>query len=141
MEKIRKELFIKMGDELDPCNSLSGGNQQKVLLGKWLIMGPDILIIDEPTRGIDISAKSEIYAILNKLSEQGMAILVVSSEMPEVIGMCDRVLIFKGGNLAGGLAHDELTEQRIAYLATINTKETDKTVISQLVVKKGKDNE
>jgi len=141
MEKIRKELFIKMGDELDPCNSLSGGNQQKVLLGKWLIMGPDILIIDEPTRGIDISAKSEIYAILNKLSEQGMAILVVSSEMPEVIGMCDRVLIFKGGNLAGELAHDELTEQRIAYLATINTKETDKTVISQLVVKKGKDNE
>jgi ribose ABC transporter, ATP-binding protein RbsA len=130
MEKMRKELLIKMGDELDPCNSLSGGNQQKVLLGKWLVMSPNILIIDEPTRGIDISAKSEIYATLNKLAEQGMAILVVSSEMPEVIGMCDRVLIFRGGSLAGELMHDELTEQRIAYLATTNIKETNKTAIS-----------
>ena len=130
MEKMRKELFIKMGDELDPCNSLSGGNQQKVLLGKWLVMSPNILIIDEPTRGIDISAKSEIYATLNKLAEQGMAILVVSSEMPEVIGMCDRVLIFRGGSLAGELIHDELTEQRIAYLATTSIKETNKTAVS-----------
>lgn len=126
MKQIRKELVIKMGDELDPCNSLSGGNQQKVLLGKWLIMEPNVLIIDEPTRGIDISAKSEIYTILNQLSERGMAILVVSSEMPEVIGMCDRVLVFRGGSLVGEITHDELTEQGIAYLATTDAAETDR---------------
>ena len=120
-EKMRADLKIKMGNEGDACNSLSGGNQQKVLLGKWMIMNPDILIIDEPTRGIDISAKAEIYAILNRLAGEGMAILMISSEMPEIIGMCDRAIVFREGILAGELSHEELTEQHIALLATTNT--------------------
>ena len=117
-EKMKADLHIKMGDESNACSSLSGGNQQKVLLGKWLIMDPDILIIDEPTRGIDISAKAEIYAILNRLAGEGMAILMISSEMPEIIGMCDRAIVFREGVLAGELSHEELTEQHIALLAT-----------------------
>lgn len=120
-ERIRKELNIKMGNSYDECDSLSGGNQQKVLLGKWMIMKPQILIIDEPTRGIDISAKSEIYAILNQLSLDGVAILMISSELPEIIGMCDRVLVMREGYLVGELNHDEVTEQRITKLATIET--------------------
>lgn len=120
-ERMRKELNIKMGSSYDECNSLSGGNQQKVLLGKWMIMDPQILIIDEPTRGIDISAKSEIYAILNRLSLEGVTILMISSEQPEIIGMCDRVLIMREGYLAGELNHNEVTEQRITKLATIES--------------------
>jgi ABC-type sugar transport system ATPase subunit len=125
LSKIRQDLLIKMGDENDPCSSLSGGNQQKVLLGKWLIIHPSILIIDEPTRGIDISAKAEIYEILNRLSKQGVTILMISSEMPEVIGMCDRAIIFRDGEKVGELDHSELSERNIAYLATTNADAKD----------------
>lgn len=118
-EKMEQELKIKMGSCYHNCNSLSGGNQQKVLLGKWMIMGPEILIVDEPTRGIDISAKSEIYAILNRLSSEGVTILMISSEQPEIIGMCDRVLIMRDGMLAGELEHKEVSEQLITRIATI----------------------
>lgn len=118
-QRIKKELSIKMGSCYDSCGSLSGGNQQKVLLGKWMIMNPDILIIDEPTRGIDISSKSEIYGILNELSEKGVTVLLISSEQPEIIGMCDRALVMREGVLAGELRHEDITEQRITKLATI----------------------
>lgn len=118
-QEMKERLNIKMGSPYHPCSSLSGGNQQKVLLGKWMLMNPSILIIDEPTRGIDISAKSEIYHILNQLSEQEVTVLMISSEQPEIIGMCDRVLVMREGVLAGELEHDELTEQRITKLATI----------------------
>ena len=117
--EMRERLSIKMGSPHDACGSLSGGNQQKVLLAKWMLMSPKILIIDEPTRGIDISAKSEIYRILNQLSEQGVTVLMISSEQPEIIGMCDRALVMREGVIAGELDHDELTEQRITALATI----------------------
>ena len=117
--KMKERLNIKMGSPYHTCASLSGGNQQKVLLGKWMLMAPSILIIDEPTRGIDISAKSEIYHILNQLSEQEVTVLMISSEQPEIIGMCDRALVMREGVIAGELEHDELTEQRITKLATI----------------------
>ena len=127
-DRMKTDMNIKMGSCYDSCNSLSGGNQQKVLLGKWLLMNPKVLIIDEPTRGIDISAKSEIYAILNQLAEQGMGILMISSEQPEIIGMCDRVIVMREGAVAGELDHSEVTEQKITKLATIEhgaTKEKD----------------
>lgn len=117
--KMERDLRIKMGSSYHACNSLSGGNQQKVLLGKWMLMEPRVLIVDEPTRGIDISAKSEIYAILNRLAREGVAILMISSEQPEVIGMCDRVLIMRDGMLAGELEHSEVSEQLITRIATI----------------------
>lgn len=118
-EIMGRDLKIKMGSYYHTCDSLSGGNQQKVLLGKWIIIKPGILIVDEPTRGIDISAKSEIYAILNRLSAEGVTILMISSEQPEIIGMCDRVLIMRDGMLAGVLEHEEVSEQLITRIATI----------------------
>lgn len=119
-ERMHRELNIKMGSIYDSCDSLSGGNQQKVLLGKWMLMDPDILIIDEPTRGIDIASKSEIYTILNQLSDAGVTVLMISSEQPEIIGMCDRVLVMREGKLVGELLHEEVTEQRITKMATID---------------------
>ena len=120
-KKMQKELNIKMGRYYDACDSLSGGNQQKVLLGKWMLMEPEILIIDEPTRGIDISSKSEIYSILNQLSGTGVTVLMISSEQPEIIGMCDRVLVMREGELVGELAHDEITEHQITKMATLGS--------------------
>ena len=81
--------------------SLSGGNQQKVLLSRWLETGPKVLILDEPTRGVDIGAKSEIYRIIDELSQRGIGVIVISSELPEIIGTCDRVLVMREGHIAG----------------------------------------
>lgn len=97
---------------------LSGGNQQKVVLGKWLALQPQILLLDEPTRGIDIGAKQEIYQLMETLASQGVAILFVSSEMEEIIGMSDRALVMHEGHLAGQLTRSELTEESIMQLAT-----------------------
>lgn len=93
VEKAIKELHIKCFGPFHECNNLSGGNQQKVVLAKWILTNPKILILDEPTRGVDIGAKKEIYSIINKLSAQGVAIIMVSSELPEVLGMSDNLLI------------------------------------------------
>ena len=97
---------------------LSGGNQQKVSVAKWLFVNPDIMILDEPTRGIDVGAKFEIYTIMNKLVEQGMSILMLSSELPEVLGMSDRVYIVASGRIAGEMPTSEATQEKIMQLAT-----------------------
>lgn len=97
---------------------LSGGNQQKVVLGKWLARAPRVLIFDEPTRGIDVGAKSEIYALMDQLAGQGVAVLMISSDLEEVLGMSDRVLVMHEGRLAGQLTRDRLSEQAIMHLAT-----------------------
>lgn len=100
---------------------LSGGNQQKVVLGKWLLAGPRVLILDEPTRGIDIGAKGQIYELLRSLAEEGHSVIVMSSELMEIIGLCDRTLVLCEGQLAGELFADELTEESIMQLATPST--------------------
>ena len=97
---------------------LSGGNQQKVVLAKWLVMKPQVLLLDEPTRGIDVGAKEEIYGLIEALAQQGMAILFVSSELEEVMGLSDRVLVMHEGAFSGELGGDECTEERIMSLAT-----------------------
>jgi ribose transport system ATP-binding protein len=97
---------------------LSGGNQQKVVLGKWLARKPRVLILDEPTRGIDVGAKSEIYALMDELAGQGVALLMISSDLEEVLGMSDRVLVMHEGRLAGSLLREQLTEQAVMNLAT-----------------------
>jgi ribose transport system ATP-binding protein len=97
---------------------LSGGNQQKVVLAKWLISGPDLLIFDEPTRGIDVGAKSEIWHLMRELANRGTAILMISSELPEVIGMSDRVVVMHRGQIAGILPGEEATEEQVMLLAT-----------------------
>ncbi|MCA9974797.1 MAG: ATP-binding cassette domain-containing protein [Anaerolineales bacterium] len=100
--------------------NLSGGNQQKVSLAKWLFVKPNILILDEPTRGIDVGAKYEIYTIMNRLVEQGMSIIMISSELPEILGMSDRVYIVSAGEITGELPIEEATQEKIMHLATKN---------------------
>jgi ribose transport system ATP-binding protein len=98
--------------------NLSGGNQQKVVLGKWLAMSPRVLLMDEPTRGIDVGAKEEIYRLMENLASRGVAILFVSSEMEEILGMSDRTLVMHEGRLAGEVGREELSEERVMQLAT-----------------------
>ena len=96
--------------------SLSGGNQQKVVISKWLVRDSEVLILDEPTRGIDVGAKREIYAIIKELIEQGKTILVISSEMPELIGICDRILVMCRGKMVGEFQKDTATQEKILSL-------------------------
>lgn len=112
------QLSIRTPDEWQPVRYLSGGNQQKVVLAKWLAMNPRVLLLDEPTRGVDVGAKQEIYGIIEELAHQGMAILVVSSELEEVMGLSDRILVLHEGALNGDLRRNEFTEARIMSLAT-----------------------
>lgn len=105
-----------------PIGSLSGGNQQKVLLARWLMLDSDLLILDEPTRGIDVGAKLEIYNIMTDLAKKGYAILMISSEMPELLGMCDRIYIMSQGYMKGCLDRDEFDQERIMQMATGLTK-------------------
>jgi len=97
--------------------NLSGGNQQKVVLARWLARRTDILVLDEPTRGVDVGAKSEIYTIIDQLVAEGAAVLVVSSELPEVLGLADRVVVMRDGRVAGELTREDATEERILTLA------------------------
>lgn len=98
--------------------SLSGGNQQKVLISRWLANDPDILILDEPTRGIDVGAKYEIYTIIADLARQGKSIIMISSEMSELIGMSDRILVMCDGRLTGEVKGQDATQENIMTLAT-----------------------
>ena len=115
-----EKLRIKTPNERQIVQYLSGGNQQKVVLGKWLSMQPKVLLLDEPTRGIDIGAKQEIYSLMEELAEQGVAILFVSSEMEEILGMSDRTLVMHEGRITGELQRDELSEEAVMQLATGN---------------------
>jgi len=114
----KTSLNIKTPSIEQRVSNLSGGNQQKVCLGKWLFVKPDVLILDEPTRGIDVGAKFEIYTIMNRLVEQGMSIIMISSELPEVLGMSDRVYIVSAGRITGELPIEEATQEKIMHLAT-----------------------
>lgn len=112
-EKYKKLIDIKANSIEQKVGSLSGGNQQKVVLAKWMLTEPDILILDEPTRGIDVGAKYEIYGIINELAKEGKAVIVISSEMPELIGMCDRVYVINEGEIAGEIGKEELSQEKI----------------------------
>ncbi|GMV92746.1 MAG: ribose import ATP-binding protein RbsA 2 [Candidatus Hydrogenedentota bacterium] len=116
-----QDLQIKTPSIEQTAQNLSGGNQQKVVLAKWLFTESKVLIFDEPTRGIDVGAKVEIYRLMNDLVRKGVCILMISSELPEVLGMCDRVLVMHEGHLAGELPRDEATQERIMQLATGET--------------------
>jgi rhamnose transport system ATP-binding protein len=111
-------LQIKLHAFGDPVGFLSGGNQQKVVLAKWLATDPKVLIIDEPTRGIDVGTKAEVHRLMSELAAQGLAVLMISSELPEVLGMADRVLVMHEGRLATTLSRDEATEESVVRAAT-----------------------
>jgi ribose transport system ATP-binding protein len=113
-----ERLKVRTPSTAQIVGNLSGGNQQKVVLAKWLSRTPRLLILDEPTRGIDVGAKSEIYALMDELAQGGAAILMISSDLEEILGMSDRVLVMHQGELAGGLERDQLSEEAIMHLAT-----------------------
>ena len=113
-----KNLDIKAPSLEIPCSSLSGGNQQKVVIAKWLMSNPQILIMDDPTRGIDVGAKYEIYKLMNELAESGVSIIMISSELEEVLGMSDRVMVMFEGRSKGTLDIKEATQEKIMALAT-----------------------
>lgn len=117
-EEYRESLKIKVPDINYMSKLLSGGNQQKIVLAKWLLQDPDILIFDEPTRGIDVGAKTEIYKIIAKLAEEGKAIIFISSEMPEILGMSDRIIVFYEGEKKGELSREEASQERIMFYAS-----------------------
>jgi inositol transport system ATP-binding protein len=115
-EKTRLELKTPSMDQL--IKLLSGGNQQKVLVSRWLLTVPDILILDEPTRGIDVGAKSEIHRLMSKLAQEGKAIIMISSELPEILGMSDRVLVMHEGRVGGVFDRKDATQETIMRAAT-----------------------
>ncbi|MBP2655566.1 MAG: transporter ATP-binding protein [Firmicutes bacterium] len=113
VENYRKIINIKTNSIEQRVGSLSGGNQQKVVLAKWMLSEPDVLLLDEPTRGIDVGAKYEIYTVINSLADAGKAVIVISSEMPELLGICDRIYVINEGEIAGELQREEFSQERI----------------------------
>jgi len=114
----RESIRIKTPTLEQKVKNLSGGNQQKVIVAKWLASEPTLVIFDEPTRGIDVGAKSEIYALVNSLVESGKAVLMISSEMEEVMGMSDRILVLRDGRIVGELERKEFSQETIMGLAS-----------------------
>jgi len=117
-EEYRASLDIKTPTVMSLAGKLSGGNQQKVVLSKWIFTDPDVLILDEPTRGIDVGAKYEIYTIINRLADAGKAIIVISSELPELLGTCDRIYTLSEGRVTGVVPKAEATQERLMELMT-----------------------
>lgn len=113
-----EKLAIKTSSTFQLISNLSGGNQQKVVIAKWLAAKPQILILDEPTRGVDVNAKAEIYEIINRLAQEGVSIIMISSELPEIINMSDRVVVVRNGSIAGMLKREEFSQERIMHMAT-----------------------
>lgn len=117
-EDMRKKLKIKTPNILQKTGNLSGGNQQKVVLSKWIFSEPDILILDEPTRGIDVGAKYEIYTIINQLADEGKGVLVISSELPEILGICDRVYVMNAGRITGEVNREDASQETLMRYMT-----------------------
>lgn len=121
---LRAKLGVKTPTVEQHVANLSGGNQQKVLVGKWIFAEPDVLLLDEPTRGVDVGAKYEIYQIINDLVAQGKAVLMISSELPEILGMCDRVYIMNEGRVIAQVSAREATQESImGYIMQDSKKE------------------
>ncbi len=123
-DTLGKRLNLKCGSLSDPVSSLSGGNQQKVAIAKMLSVNPKLIFLDEPTRGVDVGAKAEIHRILRNLAGSGVGILVISSELPELIGVCDRVLVVREGQISGEVTGDQMTEENIMHLASVGAQAT-----------------
>jgi len=112
-EEYKEKLRVKTPTIQQLVNNLSGGNQQKVLLSKWMFADPDVLLLDEPTRGIDVGAKYEIYTIMNDLVAQGKSVVMISSELPELLGMCDRIYVMNEGEMVAEMTAAEATQEKI----------------------------
>jgi L-arabinose transport system ATP-binding protein len=116
-QKFVKQLGIKTPSLQQLIKLLSGGNQQKVILSRWLSENPKVVLLDEPTRGIDVGAKSEIYSIIYTLAEKGVAVVVVSSELPEVLGVCDRIMVMREGQISASFSREQANERNVLTAA------------------------
>jgi putative multiple sugar transport system ATP-binding protein len=125
-EDYRQKLRIKSASVFQPAGNLSGGNQQKVVFSKCIFADPDVLFLDEPTRGIDVGAKYEIYSIINELVEEGKSIIMISSELPEILGMCDRIYVMNEGRIVGELPGQEASQEKIMQCIMQSNKEVSK---------------
>ena len=121
-DDVGSRIAIKWSSPRAPASSLSGGNQQKLLIARWLLANSKCMIFDEPTRGIDVGAKAEIYLLLNRLAEEGKAILFISSELPELFGVADRILVMRRGKLVGNLKTKDTTPEEVMHLAAVEEK-------------------
>jgi len=121
-ERFVKQLRIRTPGIRQLVKHLSGGNQQKVVLAKWLALHPKVLILDEPTRGIDVGAKAEIHALISQFAQQGMGVILISSELPELLGMCDRILVMSNGTITGKFSREEADQEKIMASAVVNVK-------------------
>ena len=126
-EQYRKELGIKTPHVEALAGKLSGGNQQKVVLAKWIYADPDVLILDEPTRGIDVGAKYEIYQTINRIADAGKGVIVISSELPELLGICDRIYAISEGRLTGEVARENATQEHLMHFMTMDTSKNGAT--------------
>ncbi|HIU74820.1 MAG TPA: sugar ABC transporter ATP-binding protein [Candidatus Pelethocola excrementipullorum] len=117
MEEMKKEYAIKSANVNNSIMTLSGGNQQKVIIARWIATNPAILMCDEPTRGIDVGAKEEVYAIIREIAKKGIGIIMVSSELPELLSLCDRIIVMHEGKKTGELLQCDATEEGIMKLA------------------------
>ena len=121
-ERSREKMKIKTPSISQLTENLSGGNQQKVVLSKWIFTKPDLLILDEPTRGIDVGAKYEIYTIINQLAMEGKGILFISSELPEILGMCDRIYVMNEGKVTGEVSREAASQEELMKYMTKNRR-------------------
>jgi inositol transport system ATP-binding protein len=122
VEEYRKKLNIRMASPEQIIAGLSGGNQQKVTLARWLALGPKVLIVDEPTRGIDIGAKVEVHNLLFELARSGIAVIAISSELPEVLAISDRIVTMREGRVTGEIKSEDANEEILMSMMTLNTK-------------------
>jgi L-arabinose transport system ATP-binding protein len=122
VEEYIRELRVRTPSMEQEVRKLSGGNQQKAVLARWLARRPKLLILDEPTRGVDVGAKAEIYRIIDGLAAEGIALLVISSDLPEVLTLADRILVMRAGRLAGEISREEATEEAVLTLAIPETE-------------------
>jgi ribose transport system ATP-binding protein len=122
------QLRIKANSAASLANELSGGNQQKIVIGKWLEIGPQVFLLDDPTRGVDVGAKREIYALIREMAAAGGIVLLSSTELPELIGLCDRVLVLYRGRLAGELKGESVTSRALLHLINTGLLEPAETI-------------
>ena len=120
VHELMNKLDVRPRDDKLLANQLSGGNQQKVVIAKWIASNPNVLIVDEPTNGVDIGAKSDIHRILRELAENGTAIIVISSELPEILSISDRILVMRKGQISGEFKNENLTQEMIMDKAVVN---------------------
>jgi ABC-type sugar transport system ATPase subunit len=128
MESYRQKLNIRMTTAEVKVRNLSGGNQQKVVIARWLALQPKVLIVDEPTRGIDVAAKAEVHALLHEMAASGIAVIMISSELPEILGMSDRILTIREGRLTGEVLRKDATQEKLMALMAV--REQEFTVLS-----------